>query len=88
MYVDDVFWDDDQQGGCRASARWTLLGTNLGPSALGPPTGACLRLSGITNYRITEDRFVEGWTAYSELSLARRLVRLAPRVQTDGTETA
>ncbi len=85
MHVDDVFWDGDQRGGCRSSTRWTLLGANMGASAYGPPTGASLRLSGITNHRIEEGRFVEGRTAYSELGLARRLVGVAPCTQSDET---
>lgn len=86
MDIDDIFWDDDRRRGCRSSTRWTLLGTNTGPSAYGPPTNAYLRLSGITNHRIEDGQFVEGWTAYSELSLARRLVRAAPRLQSDEIE--
>ena len=86
MHVDDVFWDDDPRKGCRSSTRWTLLGANTGPSAHGPPTGASLRLSGITNSRIEKGQFVEGWTAYSELSMARRLVRSAPRLQNENSE--
>lgn len=86
MHVDDVFWDDDQRKGCRSSTRWTLLGANTGPSAHGPPTGASLRLSGITTSRIEAGQFVAGWTAYSELSLARRLVRSAPRAQIEDSE--
>jgi predicted ester cyclase len=86
MHIDDVFWDGDQRRGYRSSMRWTLLGTNTGPSAYGPPTNAYLRLSGITNHCIEEGQFVEGWTAYSELSLARRLARTAPRMQSEETE--
>jgi len=86
MHIDDVFWDDDQRMGCRSSTRWTLLGTNAGPSAYGPPTNAYLRLSGITNHRMEEGQFVEGRTAYSELSLARRLAGAAPPMQSDKTE--
>ena len=79
MHIDDVFWDDNERGGCRSSTRWTLLGANTGPSVYGPPTNAFLRLSGITNHCIEEDRFVDGRTAYSELSLARCLVHSDPR---------
>lgn len=86
MHIDDVFWDDDRRGGCRSSTRWTLLGANTGPSAYGSPTNAYLRLSGITNHRIEEGQFVEGWTAYSELGLARRLVGAAQRMQSEETE--
>lgn len=86
MHLDDVFWDDDPRKGCRSCARWTLLGTNTGPSKYGPPTGASLRLSGLTHSRIEEGRFAEGWTAYSELSLARRLVRSAPHIQSTESE--
>jgi predicted ester cyclase len=83
MYIDDVFWDGDQRGGCQSSMRWTLLGTNSGPSVYGPPTNTSLRLSGITNHRIEDGQIVEGWTAYSELSLARRLAPTAPRMQSE-----
>jgi hypothetical protein len=87
VYIDDLFWDGDPQSGARSSTRWTLLGTNTGPSAYGPPTNAFMRLSGITNHRIEEGRFVEGWTAYSELGLARRLARAAPRPHSEETES-
>ncbi len=86
MHIDDVFWDDDRRGGYRSSTRWTLLGANTGPSAYGSPTGASLRLSGITHHRIEEGRFVEGWTAYSELGLARRLTSAGPRARSEETE--
>ncbi len=86
MHIDDVFWDDDRRGGCRSSTRWTLLGANTGPSAYGSPTGASLRLSGITHHRIEEGQFVEGRTAYSELGLARRLTGAGPRARSDDTE--
>jgi hypothetical protein len=86
MHLDDVFWDDDPRKGCRASTRWTLLGTNTGSSAHGPPTGASLRLSGLTNSRIEGGQFVEGWTAYSELGLARRLIQGRPHRGTADTE--
>ncbi|MBV9282101.1 MAG: ester cyclase [Chloroflexi bacterium] len=88
LYVDDVFWEGDSEGGARSSTRWTLLGTNTGPSAYGPPTDAYLRLSGITNHRIDEGQFVEGWTAYSDLGLARRLAGAAPRRQSEETDEA
>jgi predicted ester cyclase len=78
MHIDDLFWEGDQRGGYQSSTRWTLLGTNSGPSAYGPPTNDQLRLSGITNHRIEGEQFVEGWTAYSEVGLARRLLQTAP----------
>lgn len=86
MHIDDVYWDDDRRGGCRSSTRWTLLGANTGLSAYGSPTGASLRLSGITHHRIAEGQFVEGRTAYSELGLARRLTGAGPRGRSEETE--
>lgn len=77
MYFDDVFYDGDLSS-CRSSTRWTLLGTNTGPSVYGPPTNASLRLSGITNHRLEGGQFVEGWMAYSEACLARELTSGAP----------
>lgn len=77
VYIDDAFWTSEN-GLCRSSARWTLLGTNSGPSTWGPGPGAYLRLSGITNHRIEEGQFVEGWTACSQLNLARSLAPAPP----------
>lgn len=86
MHLDDVFWVGELHHGCLSSARWTLLGTNSGPSAHGPPTNAYLRLSGISNHRIQGGQIVEGWTAYSELGLARRLVQSAPCDSSEDTD--
>jgi predicted ester cyclase len=86
MHIDDVFWNDNERGGCRSATRWTLLGSNTGASAYGSPTNAYLRLSGITNHLIEGGQFVEGRTAYSELGLARRLVHGDPRAQSAETE--
>lgn len=74
LHVDEVVCREER-GGQRTSTRWTLLGTNTGHSAYGPPSDRYVRLTGISNHRIRDSRFQEGWTEYSALSLQRQLAR-------------
>jgi hypothetical protein len=48
VYVDDLFWVHDD-GRYHTSHRFTVTGTNTGPSPYGDPTGKRLRLTGIAN---------------------------------------
>ena len=72
LHVDDVLCREDHDG-AHTSTRWTLLGTNTGPSHFAPPSNRYVRLTGITHHRIRDFRLQEGWTEYSELSLLRQI---------------
>jgi predicted ester cyclase len=54
----DIFAQGD-----RVAFRWSLSGTHLGDWVGIPPTGNHITASGITIYRITGGKAVEGWTS-------------------------
>jgi steroid delta-isomerase-like uncharacterized protein len=56
--IEDVFAEGD-----RVAYRWTAIGTHLGEWAGIPPTGNHLAARGISIYRISGGRLVEGWTS-------------------------
>ncbi len=74
MHVDDLYWNDDGDGRYRTAVLWTMLGTHDGPSAYGPPTGRRVRIMGITQHRIKDEKFVEEWTEYGEYDLMKQLL--------------
>jgi steroid delta-isomerase-like uncharacterized protein len=61
--LDDIFAEGD-----RVAFRWGVSGTHLGDWLGIPPTGNHLRATGITVFRITDGKVVEGWTSIAELS--------------------
>lgn len=72
VYVDDVFWSGDGDG-YMVSMRYTVAAHNTGPGVYGPATGEKVVVTGITDYRVRDGRFVEGWTEFDELGLLRQL---------------
>lgn len=73
-FVDEVYWNRDGENTYRVASRWTVVGTNTGPSRYGPPTGRRVRIMGITHQRIDHGRVVEEWTQYGEFSLLKQLL--------------
>jgi serine phosphatase RsbU (regulator of sigma subunit)/predicted ester cyclase len=67
--IEDVFAEGD-----RVAYRWTARGTHLGEWAGISPTGNHLAATGITIFRLTEDKIVEGWTSV-ELSRSEEELR-------------
>lgn len=70
--VDDVICRAEPAGQF-TSTRWTLLGTNTGPTRYAGPSNQSVRLTGITNHHVVNSRFQAGWTYFSELSLQHQL---------------
>jgi serine phosphatase RsbU (regulator of sigma subunit)/predicted ester cyclase len=56
--IEDMFAEDD-----RVVYRWSAHGTHLGEWAGISPTGNHMTASGITIFRVTEDKVVEGWVS-------------------------
>lgn len=70
--IDDIYWNDLDQGGCKTSVAYTLEGTNIGKhSRCGGPTNETIKLTGIFNGRLYnlygEWMYVEVWEDYDEL---------------------
>lgn len=72
-YIDDVIWAPDGSGGFHTSMRWTWIAHNTGHTIYGPPTGKKVVVWGIANCYIKNDRGVEEWVTYNEISLIRQL---------------
>lgn len=49
--------------------RWTIIGTHYGRGMYGSATGKRIYLPGITHQVIKDDKVLEEWTSYDELSL-------------------
>src|SRR3712207_2936841 len=56
--IEDVFAEGD-----RVAYRWTARGTHLGEWAGISPTGNHITAAGITIFRVTNDKIVEGWVS-------------------------
>ncbi|MCP4198720.1 MAG: ester cyclase [Proteobacteria bacterium] len=75
VHLDQIIAAGDGRSGYRTATRWTMLGTHLGPSEYGPPTGKRIRLNGISHHRIWRRQFVQEWTEVGEFGSLRDLVQ-------------
>ncbi len=64
-----------EEGGEKVAIRWVLDGHHLGygSGSLGPPTGHKLVVMGITHLHIRDEKIVEEWVLYDELSMLVQL---------------
>lgn len=75
---------DSEEGGTKVALRWVIEGHHLGYGllkSLGPPTGKRLQIMGMSHFHYKNDRIVEEWTLYDEMSLLMQ-VRLAEMART------
>ena len=67
--VEDVLAEGD-----KAVSRYTIRGTHQGETEeFGPSTGKQMELKGITIHRIEDDKIVEEWESYDNLSVMQQL---------------
>lgn len=65
-----------EEGGVKVAVRWVMEGHHLGfgiLSELGKPTGFRLQVMGATHYHYKNDRIVDEWNVYDELSLLTQI---------------
>ena len=63
---------DCEEGGTKVAVRWMMEGHHLGfgiLKSLGPPTGKRLQVMGISHFHYKNDKIIEEWTLYDEMSL-------------------
>src|SRR5690348_4300105 len=65
--------DDEITCGDKVVLRWRSNGTNTGSLFGIPPTGRTARMSGISIFRIENDRVVEDWVEEDALGLMQQL---------------
>lgn len=73
LYADDVIWAGNEDDGFYSSHRILGMGTNLGYSQYGPPTGRKIKRWVIANCYVKENRIVEEWVVRDESALVQQL---------------
>jgi len=61
-----------EEGGTKVAVRWLMEGHHLGHgllTELGEPTGKRLQVMGMTHYHYKDNKIVDEWNVYDELSL-------------------
>ncbi len=58
-----------EEGGEKIAVRWILEGHHLGYGSLGPPTGHPLVVMGMTHFHVIDDKIIDEWVVYDDLSL-------------------
>ncbi len=71
--IDHLYWLGDEERGYRVMTRWHLIGTHGGPSVYGKPTGKPVQIMGITHHHIQNNKFVQEWTIFDELSVLKQI---------------
>jgi steroid delta-isomerase-like uncharacterized protein len=66
--VDVIFCAED-----RVVVRWTATGTHKGPFQGIAPTNRSVKISGVTIYRIADNKICECWRSFDQLSLFEQL---------------
>ena len=75
MTVDQVYWNGNAKDGYRVATRWTWQGTHDGPGIYGEPSGARVRIMGISHQWIRDGMIVEEWMMYDEFALLKQIYR-------------
>jgi len=74
MTVEDLYWMGNDHEGFLVSIRWEAQATHAGHGVYGPPTGRGVRIWGITQWSIREQRIEAEWTLFNEFGLVMQLV--------------
>ncbi len=72
-YADDVIWAGDDIEGFHTSHRVTGVGTHLGYSVYGPPTGRKIRYATVANCFVKENRVCEEWLVRDYMAMVLQL---------------
>jgi predicted ester cyclase len=73
MDVDHVYWLGNAQDGYRVAVRWSFHSHHRGHGIYGQPTGGPVRIIGITHFLIKDERIVEEWMMFDELSIFKQV---------------
>lgn len=74
MSLDHLYWNGDEQTGYRVATRWTLTGTHTGYGSYGEPSGARVRVMGLSHHQIKQGRFVQEYSLFDEMGLAKQIM--------------
>ncbi len=71
--VDHVYWNGNDAQGYRVAVRWTLSGTHTGFGPYGAPSGARVRIMGLSHHHIKNGMFHKEYTVFDEMEILRRI---------------
>ena len=66
-------WLGNDADGLQVAVRWTLQGTHEGNGVFGEPTGARIKLVGITHYDVKDSKFVKEWTCFDQFAVLKQI---------------
>ncbi len=72
--VEHVYWNGDEQRGYRVAVRWTLTGSHTGYGIYGAPSGARVRLMGLSQHHILREKFIREYTLFDEMGLMKQVL--------------
>ncbi len=75
LTVDHVYWNGNATDGYRVATRWTWQGTHDSFGIYGEPSGARIRIMGISHQWIRNNRVVEEWMLFDEFALLKQIYR-------------
>ncbi len=73
IVLDHVYWNGDDAQGYRVAVRWTLTGTHAGYGEYGEPSGARVRIMGLSHHHIKHGIFHKEYTVFDEMEIFRRI---------------
>lgn len=73
MTIDHLDWNGDERDGFRVAARWTFTGTHDEHGIYGPPSGARVRIMGLSHHRIRNGQFHEEHGLFDEFALIQQI---------------
>jgi predicted ester cyclase len=76
--VDDVYWMGNDIDGYLTSVRWSAVGTHRGFGVYGQPTGRTVRIWGISQQRILDNKVREEWMIFNEFDLLQQILADQP----------
>jgi predicted ester cyclase len=56
-------------------SRWTLQGTHDGHGIYGDPSGARIRIMGISHHHIKNEKISEEWMLFDEFAMLKQIYR-------------
>ncbi len=71
--VDHLYWNGDEARGFRAAVRWTFTGTHTGFGIYGEPSGARVRILGLSQHHILHEKFMQEYTLFDEMGLIKQI---------------
>ena len=75
--IEHLILREDAGQPARLAARWTLSGTHDGHGAYGAPTGAPVRVMGISQAHLVDGQIVAEWVLVDEVAVWQQILRAA-----------